>query len=34
MKRLLRRLRAELFATRTDTVLSLVLITLITLAAF
>ncbi|MEA5416176.1 amino acid ABC transporter permease [Synechococcus sp. BA-132 BA5] len=34
MKPLLRRLRAELFATRTDTVLSLVLISLITVAAF
>ncbi|MCT0207901.1 amino acid ABC transporter permease [Synechococcus sp. CS-1332] len=34
MKRLLRRLRAELFATRTDAVLSVVLISLISLAAF
>lgn len=34
MKHLLRRLRAELFATRTDAVLSVVLISLISLAAF
>ncbi len=34
MQRLVRRLRAELFATRTDTVLSLALLSLISLAAF